>query len=79
MGVLHGVAGTSHFLGVLPALAMPTRAAALVYIAAFGGGSILAMRALAPRSEPRPVRATQRAFMLSRRRVRSSSAAPLTL
>src|SRR3954469_1908018 len=25
MGVLHGIAGSSHFLGVLPALALPTR------------------------------------------------------
>jgi hypothetical protein len=38
MGVLHGLAGSSHFLGVLPALALPTRAAALAYIAAFGAG-----------------------------------------
>jgi hypothetical protein len=43
MGVLHGVAGSSHFLGVLPALALPTRSASLAYIAAFGAGSILAM------------------------------------
>jgi hypothetical protein len=34
LGVLHGVAGSSHFFGVLPALALPTRAAALTYIAA---------------------------------------------
>ena len=43
MGVLHGVAGSSHFFGVLPALALPTRGAALTYIGAFGVGTVLAM------------------------------------
>ena len=43
MGVLHGVAGSSHFFGVLPALALPSRGDALVYIGAFGAGTILAM------------------------------------
>ena len=47
MGILHGVAGSSHFFGVLPALALPTRTASLVYIAAFGAGSIVAMTAFA--------------------------------
>ena len=65
MGVLHGVAGSSHFLGVLPALAMPTRAAALVYIAAFGAGSILAMAGFGAALGAAPGPRTQRAFMLS--------------
>jgi hypothetical protein len=43
LGVLHGVAGSSHFFGVVPALALPTRAAALTYIAAFGVGTVVAM------------------------------------
>ena len=47
MGVLHGVAGSSHFFGVLPALALPTRAAALIYLAAFAAGTIVAMTAFA--------------------------------
>jgi threonine/homoserine/homoserine lactone efflux protein len=47
MGVLHGLAGSSHFLGVLPALALPTRGAALLYIAAFGVGTVMAMTAFA--------------------------------
>ena len=47
MGVLHGVAGSSHFFGVLPALALPTRAAALTYIGAFGIGTVAAMTAFA--------------------------------
>jgi hypothetical protein len=47
MGVLHGVAGSSHFFGVLPALALPSRAAALTYIGAFGVGTVAAMTAFA--------------------------------
>jgi hypothetical protein len=46
-GVLHGVAGSSHFVGVLPALALPTRAAAFTYIGAFGLGTVAAMTAFA--------------------------------
>jgi hypothetical protein len=47
LGILHGVAGSSHFFGVLPALALPTRTSALLYIAAFGGGTVIAMTAFA--------------------------------
>ncbi len=47
MGMLHGIAGSSHFFGVLPALALPTRTSALVYIGAFGAGTIAAMTAFA--------------------------------
>lgn len=47
LGVLHGVAGTSHFVGVLPALALPTRGAAMMYVAAFGVGTVAAMTAFA--------------------------------
>lgn len=47
LGVLHGVAGSSHFFGVLPALALPTRSASLLYIAAFGVGTVAAMTAFA--------------------------------
>ena len=47
LGVLHGIAGSSHFVGVLPALALPTTDASLTYIAAFGGGTVFAMTAFA--------------------------------
>lgn len=47
LGVLHGIAGSSHFLGVIPALALPTRAASVTYIAAFGVGTVAAMTAFA--------------------------------
>ena len=47
LGVLHGAAGSSHFVGVIPALALPTRAASLMYIGAFGIGTVVAMTAFA--------------------------------
>jgi hypothetical protein len=47
MGILHGVAGSSHFFGVLPALALPSRGQTLLYIAAFGVGTVVAMTAFA--------------------------------
>jgi len=43
IGTLHGLAGSSHFLGVLPALAFPTQAEAVAYLIAFGLGTIGAM------------------------------------
>jgi ABC-type nickel/cobalt efflux system permease component RcnA len=43
IGTLHGLAGSSHFLGVLPALAFPTRLQALFYLLMFGVGTIAAM------------------------------------
>lgn len=43
VGTLHGVAGSSHFLGVLPALAFPTMTDAVWYLAAYGIGTVAAM------------------------------------
>jgi len=45
IGVLHGLAGSSHFLGVLPVLALPTRTQALGYLGAFAVGTIISMAA----------------------------------
>jgi hypothetical protein len=47
MGALHGLAGSSHLFGVLPALALPTQAAALSYLAGFGAGAVVAMTVFA--------------------------------
>ena len=47
LGILHGVAGSSHFLGVLPALALPTLVEGVTYIGAFGLGTVVAMTAFA--------------------------------
>ena len=45
MGALHGLAGSSHLFGVLPALALPTQLAAFSYLGGFGVGAVLAMTA----------------------------------
>ncbi len=45
IGTLHGLAGSSHFLGVLPALAFPTKSQATAYLLAFGVGTVFAMAA----------------------------------
>jgi sulfite exporter TauE/SafE len=42
-GVLHGFAGSSHVFGILPALALPTRAASVTYMVAYGIGTVVAM------------------------------------
>jgi hypothetical protein len=47
MGTLHGLAGSSHLFGVLPALALPTQAAALSYLTGFGAGAVVAMTVFA--------------------------------
>ena len=47
VGVLHGAAGSSHFLGVLPALALPTRSEAAFYLAGYALGTIGAMTVFA--------------------------------
>jgi hypothetical protein len=43
VGTLHGLAGSSHLLGILPALALPSDVAAGVYLLLFGTGSVAAM------------------------------------
>lgn len=45
MGALHGLAGSSHLFGVLPALAFATRIEAGFYLAGFGAGAIAGMSA----------------------------------
>jgi sulfite exporter TauE/SafE len=45
IGLLHGVAGSSHFFGVLPILAFPSRSQALAYLGAFAVGTIASMAA----------------------------------
>jgi len=45
IGLLHGVAGSSHFFGILPMLAFPTRVEAAGYLIAFAAGTILSMAA----------------------------------
>jgi len=47
IGVLHGLAGSAHFLGVLPALALPTRGAAAAYVGSFAVGTVASMTGFA--------------------------------
>ena len=45
VGALHGLAGSSHFLGVLPALAFPSTTEAIAYLIAYALGTVLSMTA----------------------------------
>ena len=45
MGALHGLAGSSHLFGVLPAVAFATRFEAALYLLGFGAGAIVGMTA----------------------------------
>jgi hypothetical protein len=47
MGTIHGLAGSSHLFGVLPALAFSTRVDSGLYLAGFGAGAIAGMSAFA--------------------------------
>src|SRR5262245_52184900 len=47
VGVLHGLAGSSHVLGVIPALALPGVSASLGYLGGFGVGTVAAMTGFA--------------------------------
>ena len=47
MGTLHGLAGSSHLFGVLPALAFAQRADALSYLGGFAVGAVCGMTAFA--------------------------------
>jgi hypothetical protein len=46
-GILHGFAGSSHFIGILPALAFPSTREAASYLAAYGAGTVFAMTCFA--------------------------------
>jgi hypothetical protein len=43
VGVLHGLAGSSHLIGVLPALALPGLLASAGYLGGYGGGTVAGM------------------------------------
>lgn len=47
VGTLHGFAGISHFLLILPTLALPTITDSVLYLAGFAAGTILTMVAYA--------------------------------
>lgn len=43
IGTLHGLAGSSHILGILPMLALPTKTEAVTYLIMFGIGTVMSM------------------------------------
>lgn len=43
IGIIHGLAGVSHLIGVLPTLALPSRMAAVIYLTGFAVGTISTM------------------------------------
>jgi cytochrome c biogenesis protein CcdA len=43
IGIVHGLAGVSHLIGILPSLALPTKLDAVSYILGFGAGTIFTM------------------------------------
>lgn len=43
IGVIHGLAGVSHIIGILPTLALPTKTDAFLYLGGFAFGTILTM------------------------------------
>jgi len=43
VGIMHGLAGTSHIFGILPALAFASQTDAVLYLISFGVGTILSM------------------------------------
>jgi len=47
MGTLHGLAGSSHLFGVIPALAFAARIDSVLYLSGFGLGAIAGMSAFA--------------------------------
>lgn len=47
MGALHGLAGTAPVVALVPVTLMSSKAVAVLYLAAFGAGTILGMAAYA--------------------------------
>ena len=43
VGILHGLAGVSHLLGIMPTLALPSKFDAAMYITGFGIGTVASM------------------------------------
>lgn len=62
IGSLHGLAGSSHILGLLPALALPSRWASFAYVVGFGLGAMVAMTAFSSTFGLFAARITARGF-----------------
>lgn len=75
VGALHGVAGASHFLGVLPGLALPGWQAGAAYLAGFAAGTVGAMTFFAAAVGWAAPGRTERGLRLYRWALGASSAA----
>jgi hypothetical protein len=79
IGSLHGLAGSSHILGLFPALALPSRAASLAYLGGFGLGAIVAMVAFSSALGLAAVRLTARGGRSYQALLGGASAASIVL
>lgn len=43
VGIIHGLAGFSHLLAILPTLALPSVTSSVVYLSSFGAGTLITM------------------------------------
>jgi hypothetical protein len=75
IGLLHGLAGSSHFLGVLPALGLARAADTFAYVGGFGLGSIFAMGGFAAAIGALSTRASRRGPALHHRLLVGASTA----
>jgi ABC-type nickel/cobalt efflux system permease component RcnA len=76
-GILHGVAGTAHVLGVLPALALSSVVASIVYLLTFALGTVMAMAVFAAVVGEGTARAAERAPALLQRLTYGAGAASI--
>lgn len=79
IGSLHGLAGSSHILGLLPALALPSRGASLAYVVGFGLGAVAAMTAFSSAFGLVAVRVTARGNRAYQALLASFSAAAIVI
>jgi ABC-type nickel/cobalt efflux system permease component RcnA len=79
IGALHGLAGSSHVLGILPMLALPTAAQAVTYLAAFAVGTIAAMAGFSYGFGWLAVRYAKQSILIYRGIMATCSAAAMTV
>ena len=79
IGGLHGLAGSSHILGLLPALALPSKGASLAYVVGFGLGAVAAMTAFSSAFGLVAVRVTARGTRAYQALLASFSAASILI
>lgn len=79
IGLLHGLAGSAHFFGILPMLAFPTRVDAALYLLGFAGGTVLSMAVFAAMMGWLSARCADRSTQVYRSLISLSGAASLII